>query len=226
MDFGRVALGIHDLIPVFVAAGGLAAVAAAVRRERQEHFGAAALGAVFIVAGGLSKASAKLIGAVSGGTPPQLLDEALFPLLAPGMLLLAGAVVAALEANGRLRLGAAQPAFIPVAVWGCAGALALLGGTTAATAVLIGLATLGNVVLAIALITWSRRLGLNYAAVLYGINLAIVLGLAGMARGLEQTTAIEWIEQNVNLIGQLAFLVASQSLLRTVTRMRKTARAG
>jgi len=216
MDSGRVALGLHDLIPVFLAAGGLIAIAAAVRRTQPDSHRAAALGAAFIVLGGLSKASAKLIGAVSASTPPQLLDDALFPLLAPGMLLLAVAVVAVLRAGGWARLGAAHSLLIPVAVWGLTGALALLSGSTAATALLIGLTTLGNVVLAVALIAWSRRLGLRNSAVLYGINLVIVIGLAGMARALEQTTATEWIEQSVNLVGQLAFLVASRSLFSAV----------
>ncbi|MDJ0664986.1 MAG: hypothetical protein QNJ75_10515 [Acidimicrobiia bacterium] len=216
MDSGRVALGIHDLIPVFLAAGGLAAVAAAVRRTLPGSYSAAVLGAVLVVLGGLSKASAKLIGAVTADTPPQLLDGALFPLLAPGMLLLAVAVVAVVREGGWARLSAAYPALIPVAVWALTGALALLIGSTAATATLIGLATIGNVTLAIALIVWSRRLGLHRPALLFGLNLVIVIGLAGMARALEQTTATEWIEQNVNVVGQLAFLLAARSLLRSV----------
>ena len=219
MDLSRLALGIHDLIPVLVAAAGLAAVAAAVQSTQPRGFRAAVLGATFIVLGGLSKASAKLIGAITTSTPPQLLDDALFPLLAPGMLLLAGAVVGVLRAEGRRQLGVVSAALVPLAVWSIAGAAAVLSSSAAAKALLIGLATLGNVVLALGLITWARRLELG-RAVLFAVNLIIVVGLAGMARALEQTTASQWIEQNVNLVGQLAFLFASHTLWRAVRSRR------
>lgn len=222
MDLGEVALGVHDLTPVAVAAAGLGLVAAAVAKVHPSARRPAVSGAVLVVVGGFSKALAKLIGAVSDGATPQLLDEALFPLLAPGMLLLAAGVVVVSGARTWASAIVRRPLLVPLAVWSATGALAAVAGSGAAKALLIGLATVGNIAVGVALIAWSRRQALNTAALLFGVNLVVVIGLAGMARALEQTTAAQWTEQNVNLLGQLAFLLASRSLLQAVTGRRAT----
>lgn len=151
------------------------------------------LGVVLIVVGGLSKAIAKLIGALSDGPSPTVLDEALFPLLAPGMLLLAGVVAAVRSPGGWAGTITRRPVLVPLLVWSVA------------------------VVPGVALISWSRSLRLGRTAVLYGVNLVIAIGLAGMAPALAQDTVAQWVEQNVNLLGQAAFLIASVSLVTTVT---------
>ncbi len=226
MDLGEVALGVHDLIPVALAAVGLGMVAAAVGRVQPAGYRPAGLGAVLVVLGGLSKAIAKLIGAIADSAPPQLLDDALFPLLAPGMVLLAAAVIAGRGTGGWAAVIVSRPLLVPLMVWLVAGAVAAFAGSGPPKTLLIGIATLGNIALGVALIWWSRRLGLRAVAVLFGVNLIIVIGLAGMARALEPTTAAQWIEQNVNLVGQLAFLVASRSLLHAATGRRAKSRVG
>ncbi len=215
MDVTLLALGSHDLIPVIVAAVGLWWVTLALARRRPEAYRPAALGTAFVVAGGVAKAGSKLIAASTGSGVPVVLDQSLFPLLAPGMLLLALATSTKLSES---RMGALVW-MVPFAVWPSAAVVGFAVSWSAGKGALIALATVGNVWLAVALVRWASQLGLRTSAALFAVNLVVVIGLAGLARGVDQTTAWQWIEQNTNLAAQIAFLLAARRL-RTVVEWR------
>jgi hypothetical protein len=204
-------LAVHDFIPVLVAGAGLGAVTVAVGRTHHAASLVVGVGAGLVVTAGLAKASAKLVAALGSGTPPPVLDEALFPLLAPGMVTAALGLAAR---HGRLEpLVPGAALWAPVLVWAAAGTVAATAGWDAAKPTLIGLATIGNVAIAVLLIRWARSAGRPRAAWLFGANLAVVLALAGMARAVEQTVAWQWVEQNLNLAAQLAFLIGAATLV-------------
>lgn len=222
MSGGSLALALHDFLPVLAAAGGFAYLVASVGARYRAASPVAAVGSTLVVAAGATKAAAKLLDALSAEAGLVFLDEALFPLLAPGMVLVAAAVGAALDsADRRRRLRTLLPV-VPLSLWGLAGGSTLWIGKGAAVGLLIGVATVANVVLAVRLIRWSKASSLPNAAVLFAANLVVVLVLAGLARLVEQTTAWQWIEQNVNLLGQVAFLVAARLLHRAVVLDRES----
>lgn len=211
MNMGQVSLALHDLLPVIVAGLGLWKVTEAVGRRRPPARTTTGVGAALIVAAGASKAGAKLLSAMGIGHAAWL-DAALFPLLAPGMVLAAAGVWAAVMDGALYRRVASFVVAAPSIVWLGSTAIAATGGP--ATAVLIGVATVGNVALGVGLIRWSRREALGWAGWLFGLNIAIVIGLAGLARGVPQTVGWQWTEQNLNLLAQAAFLVAATALVK------------
>ena len=212
-----VALALHDLLPVTVAAVAMVLLFRAVRVKWTPASWPFGVGAALVVIGGLGKAGGKLIGAVSSGPPPALLDEALFPLLAPGMLVAGAAASATAGSRLRGRLTRSVAFGIPIVVWVVTLGMSIMMGWDTAKVLLIVLGTVGNVWLAVALIRWCRSEGQIRSAWLFAANLLIVVGLAGMARAVEQTVGWQWVEQNVNLAGQLAFLTGSYWLLRAAT---------
>lgn len=212
MDVSLFALGSHDLLPVIVAAVGLWWVSLAIGRRRPEAFRPAALGTAFVVAGGVAKAGSKLIAAGTGAGVPVVLDEALFPLLAPGMILLGAATSTRWRESQLIALVWA----VPGTIWLLAGIVSALVSWSAGKGLLIALATVGNLWLGLALMRWAASVGSRGTAMLFAINLVIVIGLAGLARTVDQTIAWQWIEQNTNLAGQAAFLVAARRLRSAV----------
>ena len=51
-------------------------------------------------------------------------------------------------------------------------------------------------------------------ALLFWLNFAVILLLPGFARLPDQTISLQWVEQSVNTVGQMGFLVASLLLAR------------
>lgn len=208
------ALAVHDFVPVLVAGVGLWRVTAWLSFRNTYAGRAAALGTTLVVAAGVAKAGSKLVAAVTGGSPPAVLDAALFPLMAPGMVLMAVAVLTGPATRRPDRTVFSLTWVVPVAVWAPSGVVAVWNGWAGSKAMLIALTTIGNVVLCVALAHRARACGLRLPAALFMVNLGIVIALAGLARAVEQTVPVQWVEQNVNLAAQLAFLVAATGLLR------------
>ncbi|MFO7548337.1 MAG: hypothetical protein R6X29_05635 [Acidimicrobiia bacterium] len=207
-------LAVYDLVPVAVAGLALGLITAAVGRRYRPARMVAAIGTAFVVGGGGLKAGSKLVAAAGDGIPPPLLDAALFPLIAPGMVMLALAVAATRAAPGIRRLLPALPVVVPAGVWTFAAVLAAGPGWDTAEVMLIVVATAGNVALGGLLIRWSLVVGLRWAAALFAVNLVVVIGMAGLTRGVDQTIGWQWIEQTINLGAQLAFLLGAHRLAR------------
>jgi hypothetical protein len=210
-----VGLALYDLVPVAAAGIGLALLTAAVGRRYGPARRLAAAGTGFVIAAGVLKAGSKLVAAAGDGLPPPLLSEALFPLLAPGMVMLALAVAASGRSSRLRRALPALPVAVPGVVWVVAAVLSGGLGWGPAKLFLVIVATAGNVGLGVLLVRWSLASGLRRAAALFAVNLVVVIGLAGLTRGVEQTIAWQWIEQTINLGAQLAFLGAARDLARS-----------
>ncbi|RKT47291.1 hypothetical protein [Thiocapsa rosea] len=175
-------------------------------------------GGVLIVLGGLSKAVWKLI-LVTTGQDLAWLASALFPLMAPGFALLAGA---ALGVSQRLR-GRGEVAWIQHAV--AAAILVVVGAVVVRTLgmgiqrgwflPLLGLTSVANLVLSLVLIASALRLGRKDAALLFGVNLAMVFALPPIAMASPDTLFMHWLEQILTAIGTAAFALGAYWLWRS-----------
>lgn len=194
------AMGVEDLVPVVLT--GATAVLLARRLGRPALFAAAAL----LVAGGAAKASWKIVLAATG-TDVAVLAELLFPLLAAGFCIAA----AGLWRPGPVRAG--------VLAW-CASAVAAVAarGLWPFIALTVGASTAVTLWVARTAVDRGTRAG---AALALG-QLAASLGMARLA-AVEQTTALQWVEQAANTAGAAALLAAAHLATRgTPTRSPST----
>jgi hypothetical protein len=226
MENYTVALALEDYLPVLLSAYGLFLIARMITRMDPQCSRLAYLGVALIALGGLSKATWKLIGALSSGqTNIQLLDNALFFCLAPGFILLTFALWYA----QRSMYGGTRPRN----VWIVPGALALLTVFTAAFIavamfdpnregrqmwffMLLGMTTIFNFVALGLAIRQARRQKLTLAIGLFVINLAAIIILQGLARTSNFSEPMQWVQQITNTLAQVA-LVYGASLLSNQT---------
>ncbi|MBN2886721.1 MAG: hypothetical protein JXM75_08455 [Chromatiaceae bacterium] len=204
-DF-TLALALYDFVPVLLTAIGLWWLVRYVADHLPAALGMAALGALLILLGGLAKALWKLLAATLGLKLPWL-SEALFPLMAPGFVLLAVALWSAtqparLSQRGRwlLALGVLLAAGLAVGLrqW----VLEIPRGWFLP---LLTLASLGSLGVNLLLIAAAVRLRRWEVVVLLALNLAMVFALQPMARAGALTLRQQWIEQSLTAFGGLCF---------------------
>jgi hypothetical protein len=228
MQTYTLALALEDFVPVILSALGLYIVSRMVLRVDAGIGRMATIGFALVAGGGLLKATWKLFMAASGGrTDLVWLDKGMFLWMAPGFLLLAFALWYTAE---RMTDGP-----VTQRIWLAPGiglalmllAILLTGFPSLSRDtwrfVLLGIMTLGNVVMTVLLIQKARRFGLGQAALLFLLNIVIVFVLSGMARIPEQTIALQWTEQALNTLAQGAFLYAAYRLSLAVTVPRMVA---
>ena len=100
-----VPLALYDFVPVLLAGAGCFVLARFVRERAPRAAWSAVIAAVLVLSGGLAKAVWKLAFAAGWGNW-ELLESALFALLAPGFVLLAWSLLAV--------LGRAVPVTLPI----------------------------------------------------------------------------------------------------------------
>jgi len=83
--------------------------------------------------------------------------------------------------------------------------------------ILLGVMTIGNVVMVILLIQQARYNNLNKMAWLFLANIVIVFVLSGLARMPDQSIPLQWTEQLLNTFGQGAFAYAAWKLAGAVS---------
>ncbi|MEU5882454.1 hypothetical protein [Spirillospora sp. NPDC047279] len=204
-----VALAAEDFVPVVLTTVGIALLVPYVSGRRGEQAGRlTALAAAFAGAGGLSKATWKLIVALDG-PDLQWLNQALFPLLMIGFTLLARALLP--ESRGVAYALAA----VPVLGLVCS---ALLRDTWPAMVLTIVLVS----VIAVRLALLARADGDTTAAALFGVWLAGQYVLGPLAARPDQTVALQWIEQGCNTLTQAAFAYGAW---RLASRTKEPVRA-
>jgi hypothetical protein len=213
------ALALEDFVPVLLTAVGLFCIARMIRRLDRGAGAWAALGAVFVVAGGLSRATWKLVMA-TGGPDLVPLFLALYVLLATGYLLFVMALWRGWQAaNGRR---ARVPTWAAAAV-----ALAVLLPLTMVLAPAGGrilpllwlfAATSASVITSLLLARWARWIGRPGLGWLFIVSMVVTLLLNGLARAEAQSEAIQWAEQLLNTVNQGAFLLGA-FLLERATRL-------
>jgi hypothetical protein len=209
-------LAVQDFVPVLVSAIGWLFVVRVVARAEPSAGRLAAIGAVLVVGGGLSRATWKIIVALDG-PDVGLLHAGLYPLLVTGFLALAGALWAA--NSGR------APGFIatvlPVVTVALLGVLTLfLDPSRGRTVPIVWLAvaTVGSVAVGILLALRARRIGRLDVATLFVVAIISTLLLNGLARLSSQSEGIQWLEQGLNTLTQAVFALAAWQLWRTESR--------
>lgn len=212
MEDYTLALALEDFVPVLLSLIGFALLARMVWRVDRDNGRLALVGVTLIGTGGVLKATWKLILALSG-RDIAFLDNSLFIFLAPGFACLAWAVWA-----GQQRLRSRKVAeriwlrplliFLPFAT--AAFILAQQGGRSWVF-VLLALTTLKNSILLGNLTRqalWQQQQGI---AALFIFNLVSIFALSGLAR-VEQSVALQWVEQGINTLSQAVFLLAAWRL--------------
>ena len=203
----RVLLAIEDFVPVILSGVGLWLIADAVASLSGLLAGWARIGAVAAFAGGLSKATHKLILAATE-TDVRILDHALFPLLATGFALVATSVWLA-----RRQMSATVLPWIAPAVLLTGGAAWAAG---LSDRIFLLIATVASITLSALLIRWSASAGSRAAAWLFAAALALTLVLGGMAPTLGDAPEYQWLEQGTNTVTQGLFLYGSWLLARRI----------
>ncbi len=206
-------LALVDYLPVAFTALGLFYIVRMVAHVDISRGRVAALGAVLTVAGGLAKATWKLIMALSrGSTDLVWLDNSLFILMTPGYTLLAYSVWQTIQqVRGRTTRHRWLPPTVFIAVLFVVAVLLALArpDSPAWERMLLSVMVLATVVTGVLLIIFSFRQKLPLPAWLFVLNLGGVFMLNGMARMPAQTIALQWIEQSINAVAWLAFAYAA-----------------
>lgn len=218
-------LALFNLIPVACTALGLFFLARLVDGLDPASRDMAWLGGVLVVLAGLAKASWKLILVVTGADLTWLAN-ALFPLMAPGLALVAAALMSAFARSSGRDWSARARALV--------GLLLLLTATLVLIRTLglgiprgwflplLGLASLANLTMSLLLIANAWRRGRRGLAALFGVNLAMVFALPPIALVSPTSLALHWLEQGLTALGTAAFALGAHGLLGIV----RSARAG
>ena len=201
------ALALFDYLPVAMSALGLGLLAQLLSRALPEALGWLLVGAGLVVAGGLSKATWKLIWVLTG-QDIEVLDALLFICIAPGMILLACHAAAA-SWRWRNAAAAVHPGHNSLLL---ATPLLVAAGLAAAFAegrawffVLLAAGATANIVLALMLVRLSWVWGRRSIGAFFLLSILLTLGLSALARIPEQTAALQWLEETINLVAQGCF---------------------
>lgn len=227
MDYS-LELALFDFTPVLFTGLALFFLATLVGRTSPDNGKLAATGAALVVLAGTLKATWKLIAATTGNEI-LLLSELMFPLMAPGFVLMAFAIWGALRENA----GQAVPSWLGAAALGVVG-LVFAWATlrTVGQALPRGyffpfllLASIANVALSIMLIAAAVRRRQALTGLLFFVNIAMVFALQPIAAMPDKSIAIHWFEQALTSGGAAAFALASWLLLGAMTRVAATSTA-
>lgn len=197
-------LAAEDFVPVLLAGVGTFTLAALVRRSLPKVGNAAGVGATLIVLGGLSKASWKLLVAGPCAEIP-LLEQALFPFLATGFMILAWSMLSLVRGRP-----AAWWSFAVVLGLGVAGAVA-----AGSTKPLLAVAALGALAVAAYGIRLAQRHHDRLTIGLFVFYAVATFVLPPLAAQPDQALALQWGEQLTNTVAQAAFAYAAWRLLRS-----------
>jgi hypothetical protein len=206
-------LALVDFLPVAFTAIGLFYIVRMVAHVNALQGRVAALGAALTVAGGLFKATWKLFMASSNGNVDiRWMDDSLFAWMAPGYTLLAFSVWQTVRSvRGRKTLHAwLAPVILIVLMF--AGSIYLYisdPNSPAWERILLSIMVLATLITGVLLVIFSFRQKMPLAGWLFIVNLAGIFLLNGLARLPEQTIALQWIEESINAVSWLAFMIAA-----------------
>lgn len=198
-------LALQDTMPVALSAAGMVIVAKEASTQHDDRRPWLLAGAALIAAGGTAKVGWKLL--VVAGWDVGWLQDLLFPLLAPGLALLAAGVIAARRGRPSWR----GPQAVLAVVGAIAATTALASwGTALVVARVLAIVAATTLSVVLARTAWGS--GDRLAASLFALNLAITVLMGRLAAVEDQTTALQWVEQLVNTVSQGAFLWAAVRL--------------
>lgn len=212
MEF-TLSLALVDFLPVAFTAIGLMFVVRMISLMSRAHGQAATIGAVLTIAGGFFRALWKLLMAVSDGAVDiNWMENGLFIWMAPGYTLLAWSVwqaVRHVHNKPMLKAWFVPGVLILIMISSAIYLYASDPSSPAWERVLLSVLVLATVVTSILLITLSFKQNLPLAGWLFIVNLIGVFLLNGLARIADQTIAVHWAAESINLVSWLCFAIAA-----------------
>lgn len=216
-------LALYDFLPVVLTGVAVWYLARLVMAQGVPNGGLAFAGASLVFAAGLSKAVWKLNVTLTGQDVTWLANL-LFPLMAPGFVLIAAGIWAV---EWQLR-GKQAPSWLWAATVTAILAVYVLAFVRIVDPQIergwfmpmMGMASVGNIGLTVLLIVLSLRYSKRGLAILFVLNLAMVFVLIPIAQIEPKTISLHWIEQTITSGGAATFALASFrlfGLLRTAT---------
>jgi hypothetical protein len=214
MEF-TLSLALLDFVPVFLTAFGFIYLIRLAFSILPKQGRIAFIGGMLVVAGGLFKATWKLIMALShGAVDIHWMENSLFVLMTPGYILFAWSMwQVARSAQGKRTFHAwLLPTLVSLGMLGVSFSLYNSAPNSQAwKLILLTVTVLGNFVSGILLIVFAFRQKLSLVGWLFLFNLVCVFALNGLART-SQTVLIHWIAEIVNTFSCLGFMVAAKFL--------------
>jgi hypothetical protein len=212
MEFS-LSLALLDFVPVLLTAIGFFYLIRLTFSVLPVQGRIAFLGGALIVLGGFFKALWKLLMALSNSTVDiGWMEAGLFVFLASGYLLFAWSMwQVARSVQGKRIFGAwLVPSLTSLITLGTSYYLFIsLPDSPAWERVLLSVTVLANFISGILLIVLAFRQKLSLAGWLFLLNLVCVFALNGLART-SQTTLINWINESVNTLSCLGFMLAAK----------------
>jgi len=186
------ALALFDFVPVaFFLIGAIFLVRTSIQMCGSRCGRLAIAGSLLIFSGGFLKAVWKLLFTIGVGDY-QLLSESQFPLVAPGFLVLLIAVILMARSDRDARTTNAASVLL-ISTW----KIPFLIVMTLTSMGVQGILTY---------VSFQRKAKL--AAAGFIVAFLRLVGMGALASG-EQTLARQWIEQSINTVGQLGFMIGS-----------------
>ena len=217
-----VGLALFDYLPVLAAGVGLVLICRYCALAGQINPRWLMVIAGVVILAGLLKATWKLIWVVTAKDIGWMSDQ-LFFLLSSGYVLLAATVLICFRsarrgvpANPAAWLA---PVLLTVAVVAIAIALKILYAERYWAFVLLGILALSNLVFGIRLIMHARARGNIPAMLGFAVNLILAFVLVGLARIPQQTLALQWLEESLNLASNCCLALAAWFLSKMDRRI-------
>ncbi|MEP5763632.1 MAG: hypothetical protein ABJ308_03530 [Halieaceae bacterium] len=222
-DYG-LGLALFDYIPVALSALGLYLLAGLLSQVLPTARPLMLAAVALVAAGGLSKASWKLVWALSHSNI-ELLSHLLFILMAPGMLIMACHVGSASYrwAGGNAPVKPALWAALLIAPI-MAGSL-VLGMTQEGRAwffLLLAAASVANISMSTLLIRLSWRLRDRVTALIFLFSILIILSLSGLSRISAGSAPLQWLAECLNTLAHGSFALAVWRLRRVIPSTNAT----
>lgn len=213
-------LALFDFVPVLLTAIGFLYLVRLTSSVLPAQGRIAFLGGMLIVAGGFFKAGWKLLMAVSNSTIDiGWMDDGLFWFLVPGYLLFAWSMwqVSRLVQGKQIFGTWLLPCLVTLLTFSISYFLFLSNPASPAwERVLLTVTVLANFASGILLMTFAFREKLSVAGWLFLLNLLGVFLLNGLARLSEQTILVQWMDESVNTLSCLGFMIASRIIYEHV----------
>lgn len=196
-------LAIEDFLPIIFSAIGLFYLARLAGRADPRFGELARTGMIVITAGGLAKAVWKVVASTTG-EDVVVLERTLFGLMAPGFVFVALALLAATNV-ARARRAAVVTSRTAVALLALAIGFGIgQSGVRGLELFLLLVTVIASTAVYVRGIQVARARDVQGAAALFGFTLVAAYVLGGVG-AMDQTVALQWTEQLVNTVAQLAF---------------------
>jgi hypothetical protein len=209
-----ISLALVDFLPVIFTAVGMYFIVRMVSHINATQDKAAAIGAALIVTGGFLKAVWKLVMAFSG-YDIRWMDDGMFAWMASGYTLLAWSIWQTVRVlRGKKMFNAwLIPAIIIVLMLASSFYFHTFSPDSPTwKRILLSLMVLASSITSVLFIIFAFRQKLFLAGALFIFNLIIIFVMNGLARMPEQTITLQWMEESINSVSWLCFVIATKEV--------------